>query len=239
MATMPALDDDLDGDLDGGTGGGTGTGRGAPDRGLLVAGPPVVALVCSAGGLRALMTVLGGLRADFPGAVIVLQHQQPDRVSRLAAILDRHCVLPVADAVHGGRLRAATVAVVPPGKHALVTADDEIALIDSGDRPPYRPSADLLLTSLALVAPHRSIAVILSGEGHDGATGALALHELGGQVLASDEATSNHFSMPSAAIARDEAVDEVVPLGAMADRLTALLADRRRGPATGTAAVAG
>lgn len=37
--------------------------------------PPIVALVCSAGGLQALTAVLGGLPADFGAAVVVAQHQ--------------------------------------------------------------------------------------------------------------------------------------------------------------------
>ncbi|HEU5385442.1 MAG TPA: chemotaxis protein CheB [Streptosporangiaceae bacterium] len=128
-----------------------------------VAGPPIVALVCSAGGLQALTSVLRSLPAGFPGAIIVLQHQSPDRPSYLADILARNCALPVSAAGHGAVLRAGTVAVVPPGKHALVTTGNQLALISSNHPPPYRPSADLLLTSLALVAARRTIAVILSG----------------------------------------------------------------------------
>lgn len=178
-----------------------------------VAGPPVVALVCSAGGLHALISVLGPLPADFPGTIIVLQHQSPDRPSYLADILARNCALPVAAACHGAPLRAGTVAVVPPGKHALVTTGNRLALISSNHPPPYRPSADLLLTSLALVAARRTIAVILSGGGSDGATGAVALHDFGGTVIAADKASSAYFAMPEAAISRDDAVDYVLPAG--------------------------
>jgi two-component system chemotaxis response regulator CheB len=174
--------------------------------------PTIVALVCSAGGLAALTAVLSALPPDFPAAVIVLQHQPPGRESHLAPILARRCALPVTSGVHGERLRPCTVVVVPPGKHALVTLENRLALIDSDGPPPYRPSADLLLTSLALVAGRRTIAVVLSGGGSDGATGATAVHDFGGFVIASDRASSLHFAMPEAAIARDDAVDRVLPL---------------------------
>src|SRR5215469_18034139 len=82
-------------------------------------GPPIVALVCSAGGLQALISVLRPLPAGFPAAVIALQHQSPDWPSYLANILARNCALPVSPARHGAALRAGTVVVVPPGKHAL------------------------------------------------------------------------------------------------------------------------
>lgn len=192
--------------------------------------PPVVALVCSAGGLEALTAVLSTLPATFPAAVIVLQHHGPEHQSRLPLVLARRCALPVAAAQHGVALRGGAVVVVPPGKHALVTLDDRVALIASDGPPPYRPSADLLLTSLALVAARRTIAVILSGGGHDGATGAAAVHDFGGVVIASDKASSAHFSMPEAAIGRDDAVDHVVPVEEIGALLVALVSDGSFGP---------
>jgi two-component system chemotaxis response regulator CheB len=49
---------------------------------------PIVALVCSAGGLDALTRVLQPLPGDLPAAVLVLQHLSPEHPSELAAILD-------------------------------------------------------------------------------------------------------------------------------------------------------
>ncbi|HEY1280850.1 MAG TPA: chemotaxis protein CheB [Acidimicrobiales bacterium] len=185
--------------------------------------PAIVALVCSAGGLEALTQVLGRLAPSTPAAVIVLQHQVPQQRSRLSEILARRCALPVRTARNGVALEPGHVVVVPPGRHALVTAHDRLALISTDGSPPYRPSADLLLTSLALVAPARSIGVILSGAGHDGATGATALHDFGGIVIAADEKSSAHFAMPKAAIERDEIVDYIVPVDKIADLLSSLV----------------
>ncbi len=182
-----------------------------------------MALVCSHGGLKALTVVLDALPADFPAAVIVLQHQSPDHPSHLAEILGWHCRLPVTVARHRQALSPRTVIVVPPGKHALV-AHSEVALIASDGPPPYRPSADLLLTSLALTAPERTIAVILSGGGNDGATGATAVHDFGGVVIASDRESSEVFDMPEAAIGRHDAVDYVVPVERIAELLVSLTA---------------
>lgn len=120
-------------------------------------GPPVVALVCSAGGLEALFVILEQLPPGFSAPVIVLRHQSPDRASRLPKVLARHCALPVVAAVQGMELRQGTIVVVPPGFHALATNENRLALISSDGPPPSRPSADLLLTSFALVAgPARS-----------------------------------------------------------------------------------
>jgi two-component system chemotaxis response regulator CheB len=112
--------------------------------------------------------------------------------------------------------------VAPAGYHTLVTCGARISLIVSGDAPPYRPSADLLLTSLALAAGPRAVAVVLSGYGNDGATGATgatAIHHHGGAVIASNQATSTVSVMPSATINRDEIIDYVVSV----DEIPALL----------------
>jgi two-component system, chemotaxis family, protein-glutamate methylesterase/glutaminase len=189
---------------------------------------PVIALVCSAGGLDALAQVLGPLPADFPGALLVLQHIDPTAQSSLTAILGRRTALAVADAVEGTELSPGHVLVAPPGRHTLVTGDGRVALIESGDRPPYRPSADLLLTSLALALGRRAVAVVLSGHGIDGATGATAVHHFGGLVIASDEATSTEFSMPGATIGRDTIIDHAAPLGDIPTLLLALAASPER-----------
>src|SRR5947208_6099977 len=90
----------------------------APAPDTLEGLPPVVALVCSAGGLEALRRVLGPLPPAFPAAVIVLQHQPPDRISHLAPVLARRSGIPVQVAADGDVLTAGTVFVIPPGYHA-------------------------------------------------------------------------------------------------------------------------
>lgn len=100
---------------------------------------PVVALVCSAGGLDALSRILRRLPATFHAAVIVLRHHTPHAPNRLAPMLQTHTVLPVAAARDGDRIVAGQVLVAPAGFHTLVTAEGTIALVESGERPPYRP----------------------------------------------------------------------------------------------------
>ncbi|GAA2213763.1 chemotaxis protein CheB [Nonomuraea monospora] len=193
---------------------------------------PVVALVSSAGGLIATGTVLSGLPSALEAAVIVLQHMAPDHKSLLPEILSRRTGLPVAAAYDGQPLTPGRVAVAPPGRHLLVSGDRRLALIPSGPFPPSRPSADLLLVSLALAAGPDAIAVVLSGKGNDSATGAAAVHRFGGTVVATDAATSNHFDMPAACIVQDETVDHVVPLDQVAPLLVGLLRRPRLGAGT-------
>jgi two-component system chemotaxis response regulator CheB len=184
----------------------------------------VIALVSSVGGMDALTRVLRPLPMDFPAAIVALQHLSPDRRSTLAETLERRTALRVVRAEDGEMLAASSVYVVPEGRHMLVLPDGSISLIVSGATPPNRPSADLLLTTLAVSLRSEVIAVVLSGGGNDGATGATAVHDLGGVVIAADEASSQQFSMPEATIGRENAVDHVVHVDDIAAKLEELVA---------------
>ncbi|WP_307867843.1 chemotaxis protein CheB [Umezawaea beigongshangensis] len=161
---------------------------------------PVVALVTSTGGLDALSTVLAPLPADLPAAVLVVQHLHPDHPSLLAGLLDRCTALRVRSAGDGDELETGTVLVAPPARHLLVTSEARIGLIDAGELPPARPSADLLLATLAVTCGPRVLAVVLTGKGTDAQAGVRAVSRCGGTVLAQDRASSTAFGMPSAAI---------------------------------------
>ncbi len=65
------------------------------------------------------------------------------------------------------------------------------------------------------------MAVVLTGTGHDGATGAQSVKRGGGQVIVQDESTSEFFGMPRSAIDAGQ-VDQILPLDAIAPALVAL-----------------
>jgi two-component system chemotaxis response regulator CheB len=183
----------------------------------------VVALVCSAGGLAALTSILEPLPADLAAAVIVLQHSEPHRVSELSAILDDRTALTVTAAADGDTLTPGRVLVAPAGHHTLIAHDGTIALIPSGTTPPYRPSADLLLTTAAISIGPQLIAVVLSGRGNDAATGATAVHRFGGTVIVSSPDSSTQSAMPQATIDRDGITGHVVTLDQVAELVVSLV----------------
>src|SRR4051794_4794512 len=148
----------------------------------------VVALVSSAGGLDALTRVLAPLPSTFPAAVVALQHTSPTGPAQLAGILERRTALPVRFAHDRDPLIPGQVLVIPPAAHMLIGTDAVVRLIKTGHLPPARPSADLLLCTLAVALGARAIAVVLTGGGNDGALGVQAMHAFGGHVLIQDEA---------------------------------------------------
>ncbi|BCJ40971.1 hypothetical protein GCM10010168_47300 [Actinoplanes ianthinogenes] len=172
-------------------------------------GVEVVALVASAGGLEALSGVLRVLPGDFPAAVVVAQHLG-GLGSVLVDILTRRITLPVGWAREGGRIEPGTVTVCPPRSVLEVLPDGTCALRPAENVQTDRP-LDALLTSIGDSFAGASLAVVLTGMGSDGASGAAAVHAAGGRVIAQSEETAERPAMPAAAVAAG-AVDLVLPL---------------------------
>jgi two-component system chemotaxis response regulator CheB len=185
---------------------------------------PVVAIAASAGGLTALSTLLGALPPTLDAAIIVLQHLVPTHPSQLADILSRRTRLAVKQAASRDQLRAGAVFTAPPGAHLLVDAEGRLSLSHLPTVNFVRPAADRLFESLAESFGARAIAVVLTGTGHDGAAGAQVVKRAGGIVIVQDEATSEFFGMPGAAI-HAGLVDQILPLEAIAPALEALIHD--------------
>jgi two-component system, chemotaxis family, protein-glutamate methylesterase/glutaminase len=196
--------------------------------GLMAGTPPsstaydVVALASSAGGLKALSKLLAELPADFPVPILVVQHLDRRHPSWMADILGRHTALRVKEAEDGEALSPRTVYVAPPDHHLLVRARGTLSLTHTELVHFVRPSADLLFESVASSYGDRSIVVVLTGSGSDGAVGAQAVKKKGGMVIAQDEASCQMFGMPGAAI-RTGSVDRVLPLDAIAGALVNLV----------------
>lgn len=181
----------------------------------------VVALVASAGGLNAITKVLAPLPASFPVPVVVLQHLSPEHRSYIADILGRRSSLCIRQAEDGDFLEAGTVFTAPPKHHLLIRPGGVLALTITERVHFVRPSADVLLESIAQVFGTRAVAVVLSGAGSDGATGVRMIKQSGGTVIVQDEATSEFFGMPGSAIGTGVA-DFILPLEDIAPTLVAL-----------------
>jgi two-component system, chemotaxis family, protein-glutamate methylesterase/glutaminase len=159
----------------------------------------VVGICTSVGGPAVLAQILSALPADFPLPILVVQHIASGFSEGLVRMLDARAELPVAIAQDQAPLRAGAW-FAPDDAHLIVTRGRHTALDRQTVDGPHRPSADLLLESLATVFGARAVGVVLTGMGRDGARGAALLKARGGLLLAQDEATSSVYGMPRAAV---------------------------------------
>lgn len=183
----------------------------------------LVAIAASAGGLMALTAVLGRLPRDFAAAITVVQHLDPRHRSLMPQIMGRRVALPVAQAEQGKAVEPGHVYLAPPDRHLLINRDRTISLTQTELVNFVRPSADLMFESAAATYGERAIAVVLTGTGHDGSMGVTAIKKRGGTVIVQDEASSEFFGMPSAAI-KTGTVDYVLALDEIPVALQTLVA---------------
>jgi two-component system chemotaxis response regulator CheB len=166
--------------------------------------------------------LLSSVPSGLPASLLVVQHLDPRHRSLMAEILSRRTPLAVKQAQSGETVEPGTVYIAPPDKHLLANPDRTLALTQTELVHFVRPSADLLFESVAAAYRERAIAVVLTGSGSDGAMGVRAIKKMGGTVIAQDEATSEYFAMPSAAIDTGD-VDFVLPIEEIAPALVSLV----------------
>jgi len=200
--------------------------KSAPARYSRLSTEKLIAIGASTGGTEAIREVIGRLEADSP-AVLITQHMPAGFTRSFAARLDGLCKMRVAEAVHGERALPGHAYIAPGDHHMRLErsgADYRIALDDSPPVNRHRPSVEVLFRSVAAVAGPNALGVMLTGMGRDGAAAMLEMKHAGAFNIAQDEATCVVFGMPREAIAAG-AVDEVLPVTRIAERLQSRLAE--------------
>ena len=154
----------------------------------------LVVVGSSAGGIEALSRLVSTLPEGLTAPVVIAQHLDPARESRLQEILARRSHLPVRTVADHEQLESGVVYVIPSDRHVNVTPSEIDLRVDTKGRP--KPSVDMLMSSAAGVFGEGLIAVVLTGTGSDGAEGARAVRQAGGTVIIQDPETAEFGGMP-------------------------------------------
>lgn len=183
-------------------------------------GLALVALGASTGGPEALARIVEAFPADFPAAVVIIQHIGADFAPSLAHWLQDRTRLRVRLARAGDTPTAGEILVAGSNDHLQLGRDRRLLYTPEPVDYPYRPSVDVFFSSLAAWWPSRGVAALLTGMGADGARGLLQLRQAGWLTLAQDQATSIVYGMPQAAVQMG-AASEILPLTRLAPAILA------------------
>jgi two-component system chemotaxis response regulator CheB len=187
--------------------------------------PAVLAIGSSTGGPQALLEVMRHLGPTLNVPVVITQHMPPTFTAILAEHIAQTSGRPAMEGKAGEILKPGCVYVAPGGYHMELVPDRGRVVIALNDRDPEnycRPAVDPLFRTVAQCFGGRTLALVLTGMGHDGREGARAIVAAQGTVVAQDEASSVVWGMPGA-VATAGLCSAVWPLDRIGPQLKSLL----------------
>ncbi len=184
--------------------------------------PDIIAIGSSTGGPAALSQVISALPAGMLLPIVIVQHMPKLFIYSLASRLDKESALICKVAEDGMELQQGHVYLAPGEIHMEVVRQNMklfAKLIDGAKLHHCKPAVDRTFYSLADLAPTvKTLAVVLTGMGVDGADGAKQINEGRGHVIVQDKASSSVWGMPGATV-KVGAAHDVLPLNKIADAL--------------------
>lgn len=159
-----------------------------------------IVIGASAGGIKALLSLLTQLPANFRIPIIVVLHMPDARESRLVEVFQHHMEIKVMPAEDKSYIAPAHVYFALPGYHLSIERDRSFSL--SCEEPIHysRPSIDILMVSAADAYGESLAGILLTGASQDGAEGMMQIHQAGGITIIQDPADAEIATMPQSAL---------------------------------------
>lgn len=162
----------------------------------------VIVIGASAGGIRAVIEVLSRLPKDLPAFIGVVIHRGAISTADWSQTLGSKAELAVVEPKSGDALVNGVVYLAPADCH-MIFERGHIRL-DAGKKEHHtRPAIDPLFISAARVYRDRVVGIVLTGGGHDGMEGLLAVSDRGGISVVQKPSEAEYASMPAYALAND------------------------------------
>ena len=161
----------------------------------------LVGLGASTGGTEATLEVMRRLPADIPPMVIV-QHMPKGFTQMYADRLNRICKMEVREARNGDELHRGLALVAPADLQCRVVRIGEKYTVSctQGEKVSgHRPSVDAMFLSVAEQVKCKTVGIIMTGMGQDGAAGLLAMRRKGAYTIGQDQESCVVYGMPKVA----------------------------------------
>ena len=184
-----------------------------------------IAVGISTGGPTTISTFLPALPADIPAAVFLVQHMPAAFIPTYVTRLQKECSIQVVEAETGAPVRAGTCYVASNNLHLCLhrkVSGDVVLRRPSQPKTLFVPGAGVMMDSVLAVYGARTIGVLMTGIGDDGADAMVRIRQAGGITIAESEESCVVFGMPYQAIARGGA-EIVLPSWEIAPRLVRIL----------------
>lgn len=189
-------------------------------KGNVMPGHDIIVIGASAGGVEALMRIVGDLPGNLPAAIFVVLHIPAESPSFLPGILSRSGSLTASHPKNGAEIECGHIYIAPPDQHLLLEKGT-MRVVRGPKENRHRPAIDPLFRSAALVYGPRVVGVVLTGGLDDGTAGLFAIKKQGGIAVVQEPREALYPSMPQSALNHVE-VDYCLPVADIGALLTRL-----------------
>lgn len=179
-----------------------------------------VAIGISTGGPRTIYNVLPKLPANLNAAIFLVQHIPRQFTKTYAERLNNSCELNVVEAEEGMEVKPGYIYVGKGGYHLKLRKGLKglEILLSKSPKHIFMPSVDVMMESIHDYFNSKTIGVLMTGMGNDGANAMVKIKQNGGYTIAESEETAVVFGMPAEAI-RLGGADIVLPSYKIADEI--------------------
>lgn len=168
-----------------------------------------IVIGASTGGPKTVLDILKTLPADFPIPILCVIHISAAFSSTLPEWINMNVAINVSIAHHNETIKPkGQVYIAPPDYHMEILSN-KIKLNQHPQVNFCRPAVDVLFESAVANWGAKTLGILLTGMGQDGAVGLKMIHDQKGLTIAQDEASCVVFGMPHRAIELN-AVDQVL-----------------------------
>ena len=163
----------------------------------------VICIGASVGGSMAVQKILQDLPMNFPVPILISQQIDKNFDVHYVQWLKESCKIKIELASDGIIPLPGIAYVAPAQKHLTVSyiagKKSVLRLVDDESNIFY-PSVDKLFSTVADVYKNKSLGIILSGIGKDGAQGCVDIFSQGGYTIAESDESSEVFGTPKVAL---------------------------------------
>jgi len=169
----------------------------------------------STGGPQHIEQILSALPENYPHSIAVVQHMPAGFTKKFAERLNKVSDINVVEASNGEQL-SSTKAVIGRGGYHLKFEKEKgnihCKLERDENHSLFVPSVDeMFISACNVLPPEKTVAILLTGIGSDGAKGMLELKKKGALTIAESEETAVVYGMPREAKSI-KAAKKILPL---------------------------
>ncbi|MDR5815122.1 CheR family methyltransferase [Caballeronia sp. LZ033] len=186
----------------------------------------VVGMGASAGGIEALLNFFDNAPAEMDMAFVVIVHLPADHMSFADEVLQRVTDMPVRQVTGPTTIEKNHIYINAPGQHVEMTGTS-LQSVDRAGKETSPTTIDHFFATLASEHGTRSVGIVLSGAGSDGAAGLSRIKESGGMTVAQKPEDAHFAEMPQHAISTRQ-VDFILPAAEMPEKLLDLWTNAKK-----------